>query len=130
MDRQHDEFTLSEFRDWFKAHGGYGLWEKWRDSNYLAGLRPSVDRISCLDGYRFENIQLISAEANRRKGDEEKLILWGKPIRQINSKNQVVAIYPNIKKAMEITGVNRNNISSVLHGKRKSAGGYRWELIR
>lgn len=88
-----------------------------------------MDRIDCLLGYTFDNMQVITAQENRKKGDEEKIILWGKPVHQVSLSGNVVAKYPNIKKAMEMTGINRNNISSVLHGKRKTAGGYKWEII-
>lgn len=74
-------------------------------------------------------MQVITAKENRIKGDAEKMVLWGKPIHQLSMSGTVVAKYPNIHMAMEITGINRNNISSVLHGKRKSAGGYKWEVI-
>ena len=74
-------------------------------------------------------MQVITAKENRVKGDAEKMVLWGKPVHQISMSGIVVAKYPNIHTAMEITGINRNNISSVLHGKRKSAGGYKWEDI-
>ena len=89
--------------------------------------RPSIDRIDCLNGYQFQNMQILTAKRNRKKGDKEKIILWGKPVRQMDNNGVVVAKYPNIKKAMEITKINKNNISSVLNGKRKTAGGYCWE---
>lgn len=40
----------------------------------------------------------------------------------------VVANYPNIDMAYKITKINRNNISSVLHGKRNKAGGFKWKF--
>lgn len=74
-------------------------------------------------------MQVITAKENRTKGDAEKMVLWGKPVHQLSMSGNVVAKYPNIHTAMEITGINRNNISSVLHGKRKTAGGFKWELL-
>ncbi len=74
-------------------------------------------------------MQVITAKENRVKGDAEKMVLWGKPVHQLSMSGVVLAKYPNIHTAMEITHINRNNISSVLHGKRKSAGGYKWEII-
>lgn len=74
-------------------------------------------------------MQVITAKENRQKGDEEKLILWGKPICQISMSGSIIAKYPSIKVASQITGINKNNISTVLNKKRNSAGGYRWEVI-
>lgn len=88
-----------------------------------------MDRIDPLGGYTFDNMQVITAKENRIKGDAEKMVLWGKPVHQISMSGVVLAKYPNIHTAMQITKINRNNISSVLHGKRKSAGGYKWEVI-
>ena len=41
----------------------------------------------------------------------------------------VVAKYPSLKVASQITGINKNNISTVINKKRKTAGGYKWEII-
>lgn len=90
--------------------------------------RPSVDRVDCLNGYQFPNMQILTAKGNRQKGDAEKIILWGKPICQMDTNGMVVAKYPNIKKAMEVAKINRNNISSALNGKRKTAGGFKWKF--
>lgn len=127
--RQNDEFTLAEFRAFLEATDIRRLFRRWERGNWSNKGRPSVDRIDCLLGYTFDNMQVITAQENRKKGDEEKIILWGKPIHQVSLSGNVVAKYPNIKKAMEMTGINRNNISSVLHGKRKTAGGFKWEVI-
>lgn len=127
-DRRDENFTLAEFRAWLNTTNFSRLWERWKCNGYKSAERPSVDRKNCLDGYRFENMQIITSAGNRKKGDKEKIILWGKPVCQINLNDQMVAIYPNIKKAMEITGINRNNISSVLHGIRKTAGNYKWKF--
>ena len=87
-----------------------------------------MDRINPLKGYTFDNMQVITAEENRKKGDEEKIILWGKPVCQISNSGIVIANYSSIKVASKLTNINKNNISSVLNGKRKTAGGYKWQL--
>ena len=73
-------------------------------------------------------MQIITAKENRIKGDVEKMVLWGKPVCQISSTGVVVANYPNIDMAHKVTNINRNNISSVLHGKRKTSGGFKWKF--
>lgn len=126
--KQIPQFTLGQFRTWFENNDGYRLWNKWRRNGYERMEKPSVDRIDCLRGYEFQNMQILTAKRNRQKGDAEKIILWGKPICQMDINGMVVAKYPNIKNAMEITKINRNNISSVLNGKRKTAGGFKWKF--
>lgn len=126
--KKNSQFTLGQFRIWFENNDGHRLWDKWRRNGYDSLERPSVDRIDCLNGYHFQNMQILTSKGNRQKGDKEKIILWGKPIRQMDINGMVVAKYPNIKKAMEITKINRNNISSALSGRRKTAGGFRWEF--
>ena len=41
-------------------------------------------------------------------------------------KGQVIARYESAKSAEEKTGIKRGNICKVLHGERKSAGGFQW----
>lgn len=46
---------------------------------------------------------------------------------QYNKNDTLVGTYGSLKEASEITGVNCKNISSVISGKRKTAGGYIWK---
>lgn len=126
--RPNDEFTLSEFRTWLEQTHIHRLYGRWKRSGYQTDRRPSVDRIDPLRGYSFDNMQVITAKENRKKGDEEKIVLWGKPICQISFSGTIIANYPNIKMASKITKINKNNISSVLNEKRKTAGGYVWKF--
>lgn len=127
--RQNHEFTLGEFKAFVAQTDIRRLYERWAKCGFQTDRRPSIDRIDALRGYTFDNMQVITAKENRVKGDAEKMVLWGKPVHQLSMSGVVLAKYPNIHTAMEITRINRNNISSVLHGKRKSAGGYKWEVI-
>lgn len=118
------EFTLKEFRDWFESHGGWEMYAKWNKPM----SKPSVDRIDPLKPYVFENMQVLTALENRIKGDKEKIILWGIPVVQIREGDEFpLAIYNNILVASQMTGINKNNISSCINGKRKTAGGYIWK---
>lgn len=126
--RQNDEYSLGEFRIWLKSTNFHDLFRKWEANAFVGDKRPSVDRINPLDGYRFENMQVITAQENRAKGDKEKLVLWGKRIYQSTLTKVDIAIFPSIKEASAKTGINRNNISSVLHRKRTKAGGYYWHF--
>lgn len=128
--KDNSQFTLAEFREWLSKTDIHRLYGRWKEYGYKTNQRPSVDRIDPLRGYTFDNIQIITAEENRKKGDEEKIILWGIPVHQISMSGTIIAKYPSIKVASQITGINRNNISTVINKKRKSAGGYHWEAIK
>lgn len=53
----------------------------------------------------------------------------GKAVRQLDKKGNIVASYPTIMEASRVTKIHNGNISEVLNEKRKSAGGYKWELV-
>ena len=124
--KDHDEFNLESFRTWLESTPIKRIYEKWKASGFKRELRPSVDRINPLLGYKLTNMQVITAQENRRKGDKEKEILWGKAVVAI--KDRKAWCFDSIKSASERTGINRNNISSACNGKRKTAGGYKWEF--
>lgn len=52
------------------------------------------------------------------------------PIAQYDMTGKIVTIYPGIKDAQIITGINRNCIREVCKGTRKSAGGYKWSYYK
>jgi group I intron endonuclease len=47
-------------------------------------------------------------------------------VKQMNKQGLELKVYRSIKKAAEISGVNRTGINNVCLGKRKTAGGYTW----
>ena len=50
-----------------------------------------------------------------------------KPVAQIDDENnRIVAFYQSQTEAKRITEINSGNVNTVLHGKRKHAGGYDW----
>lgn len=51
-----------------------------------------------------------------------------KPVHQYDKDGNILATFASIKDASETTGTNRNNISSVIHGRRKKADGYYWKF--
>ena len=71
------EYNLDEFRTWCMSQDSFHyLFEIWEQEKYARWSKPSVDRIDCLKGYIFDNIQIMTAGDNKRKGDLEKRILW------------------------------------------------------
>lgn len=51
-----------------------------------------------------------------------------KAVHQCDEDGNILATFASIKDASETTGINRSNISSVIHGRRKKAEGYYWEF--
>lgn len=64
-----------------------------------------------------------TAKANGFKGRPPK-----KPVVQLDKQGNFIAEYDSVIEAGEICGVWKGGISTVLHGKQKTAGGYRWML--
>ena len=53
-----------------------------------------------------------------------------KPVYQISSiDNSIIATYPSLKIASEITGIDGGNISRCCHGKGITAGKYKWSFV-
>ena len=42
---------------------------------------------------------------------------------------QLIATFKSLKEAVEKTGVNQGNLSSVCSGKKPKAGGFKWEYV-
>lgn len=121
-------YDLAKFREWLDSTPYKDLHKKWEQSGYLKSEYPSIDRIDCLKGYNFDNMQVIPYCENRKKGEQEKVILWGKKIHQYKMEGELVGVYQSIKHAWQATGISRANISSVASGARNQAGGYKWEF--
>lgn len=52
-----------------------------------------------------------------------------KPVICKNSNNEIVAVFNSIQEAARLTSAYRANIQACLSGKRKTAGGYFWEIV-
>lgn len=88
---------------------------------------------------RLENLNLMTPKDNtnwgtrnermsnsqRNRSDQSKQVI------QLNSSG-IVEIYPSIREAVRVTGIERVNISSCCQEKpnHKTAGGYKWKYIK
>lgn len=73
-----------------------------------------------------DNIEgAVASVSNKKTSSSDK---HPKSVRQISVEDgAVIDVYHSIARASEATGVDRSGISKVCNGKRKTAGGYKWE---
>ena len=122
------KYSVQELREWCYAQPKFHmLHEKWFKSGYLKSMRPSIDRINTLDGYVFENIQLMTWGENEAKGHKEKGLTQGKKVNQLTKEGKYVKTFISLMEAGRKTGAFHENICKVLKGHYKTAGGYKWE---
>lgn len=60
-------------------------------------------------------------------GEKQRASLRKNPVKQINLSGELIKIHQSTADAMRELGIKGKNISTVLKGKRKSAGGFRWK---
>jgi hypothetical protein len=122
------EFTIEEFREWFLVNNGEIAYKKWAKSNYNKKFAPSVDRIDCRKKYTFDNMQIITWKENIAKGGKEKILVWGKEVKQIDKDGYIVMIYKSPTEAAKILNCNSKSIQSAAR-KKDNYNGFRWEYI-
>lgn len=121
-------FTLEDFKVWFPLNGGADKYVAWAKADYKRGLKPSVDRMDVLGKYLFENMQVLTSQENKRKGDLEKEILWGKKIAQVDLSGNVIAVYSSAKFAAKYMGVDQDKINRCARTGHKTSGSY-WKYL-
>ena len=79
---------------------------------------------------RADNLEYLSVVDNIRYGTaiERRRISQRKPVEQLTMDGKHVAYYDGIIDASIATGAPRELIGKVCHGRKKSAGGYRWKF--
>lgn len=134
MRRRHPvNFSLSDFHRMFLEDPKYlFLFNGWVSSRYNKQLKPSIDRIDSTKDYLVSNIQMLTWAENRFK----QSALDGKrgrksAVLQILG-DKVVNRFPSQRHAVRQLGISQSNLSKVLNGKGKTAGGYGfvWEHPR
>jgi hypothetical protein len=98
----------------------------WVESGYSMKLAPSIDRINYRRGYSFDNIQMLTWEANRVKGFHEH---FERSVDMLTRDGVFVKSYHSFKEAGADTGLSPANILKCCSGRyinNKTCGGYRW----
>lgn len=77
------------------------------------------------------NLEWCNAKYNSNYGTNRKRGVYTRASRRVNCKAvkcvETGNVYESIQLATKMTGVHNTNISRVLRGERKTAGGYHWE---
>lgn len=128
------KYTKEELKEWIFSQDNFNsLYDSWKKSEYNKDLKPSIDRIDDYKGYSFDNIRLMTWKQNNinshnatKHGINNKR---NKAVRQKSLEGITIKDFPSQNIASRDTGVNQSDISSVCRGKRKTAGGFKWEYI-
>lgn len=74
------------------------------------------------------NLEWVTNKENQNYGHcmHNVAVCQGKPLAQYTKDGELVRIYYPGGEAQKVTGISRYHISAVIHGKRKTAGGYIW----
>lgn len=71
----------------------------------------------------ISNLRYLPKPINDSQGGKAQ----GKAIKQIDANGNIKAEYPSVSEAHRQTGVHTSCIIHVCQGKRKTAGGYKWQ---
>ena len=126
-------YTMEELREWmFSQKLFHELYDNWKNSGYDSWLTPSCDRMDDYKPYTLSNLQLMTWRENNLKFHADKK-------NGVNNKanksvigthlitGEIVRFYSACD-AERSLNVCCQNISGCIRNKRRSSGGYKWEL--
>jgi hypothetical protein len=123
-------YSKAQLIDFMYKNNYIELYTTWVSSEYDTNLVPSIDRINRNLPYTLENIQLVTWEFNNQKGREESKETYSKRVQQYSRSGELLTIYPSIKEASRVTGLDPNTISENAKGLRKNfISPFIWKFI-
>ena len=99
-------YSLESLRNKFMFSSQFNrLYNRWKKSGYNSWLKPSVDRINSKNGYRLNNLQILTWKQNCDKGRLEARI----PITIRTKTNKILAKFKSkndlIRKVLKSSGI-------------------------
>lgn len=121
------DFTLQDFHKRYLNDNQFLLLHQdWVIGGYDTYKKPSIDRKDNHKGYTKDNIQMMTWEENRIKGERENSN-YTTPVIMFNKSGEKIAEFESIKEAVEQTGFSQGNISSCCQGRREYTKGYKFQ---
>ena len=125
IDRGHKypEYTQQEFIDWLMAKSKFHeLYTCWREADFKADLKPSVDRKDDSKGYSFENIGLTTWRVNRLKETKKQK----KQVLQLSITGEVLNEFESVSAAARSVGSSVSPISKACKSGCRTVKGFKW----
>ena len=123
-------YSKAQLIDFMYKNKYIELYTAWVSSGYAHNLVPSIDRVDRKLPYTLNNIQLVTWEFNEQKGREESKETYSKRVQQYSRSGELLTIYPSIKEASRVTGLDPNTISENAKGLRKNfISPFIWKFI-
>ena len=109
------------------------LHNAWVASGYKKALVPSIDRIEDDKPYTEDNIQLMTWQENKDKGHKDRREGNSTvciPITQLTLDGTIIKKFKSTHIAARSLRLNQTGITSVLKGRVKTCGGYKFEYTK
>jgi hypothetical protein len=128
-------YTSDEFVDKFINDIDFvELWENWRNNGFKKALKPSFDRINNQKPYSFSNIIITTWSENNKNGNISQqqgslnTSISHKAVKQYSINGNFIQEFISVREAGRATKAYPQHISHACNGKRKTAGGFKWEF--
>lgn len=130
-------YTREELGEWLFAQPNFDkLFNAWLDSGRDKNLAPSIDRDKNHLPYTFNNITLMTWQANKEKAEYDSRkgeLITNNPHKTVIGKHKKtgkIVEFISASEASRKLGVSRNGISQCCNGNNRysHAGGYKWEF--
>ena len=128
-------YTSDEFVDKFINDIDFvELWEDWRSNGFKKALKPSFDRINNQKPYSFSNIVITTWSENNKNGNIAQqqgalnTSISHKAVKQYSINGNFIQEFISVREAGRVTKAYPQHISHSCNGKRKTAGGFKWEF--
>ena len=118
-------YSLKEFQDKFWNDNKFNsIYWAWVEGGFKKEIKPSFDRIDATKSYSFNNIQILTWQENREKGDKEKINIYTTALNMYDIQGNFIKSFNSTKDAVRETGINQSLITGCCRGKYSRAKDY------